>query len=183
MFYEAPHRVRETVAALAQALGGERMLVVARELTKKFEEIARLPLAEGEAWFDADANRVRGEFVLVVDAPDNAAGEAAQLTPESSAGSRRCLVELPPAAAARVVASVSGVARDLVYERATALKAQPRGRAKGACWGVPGALHPVKSGVAGLGAARPILGVHQADATPHGRSFSMALGFANGRQH
>ena len=123
VFYEAPHRVRETVASLAQALGGERMLVVARELTKKFEEIARLPLAEGEAWFEHDANRVRGEFVLVVDAPGKLPAEAAQLTPEIERWLAALLVELPPSAAARVVASVSGVAREIVYERATALKA------------------------------------------------------------
>ena len=49
-------------------LGGERELVVARELTKKFETIARMPLAEAAAWLAADANRERGEFVLLVDA-------------------------------------------------------------------------------------------------------------------
>ena len=58
------------MAALAEALAGERALVVAREITKKFETIARMPLAEASAWFAADANRERGEFVLLVDAPD-----------------------------------------------------------------------------------------------------------------
>ena len=69
VIYEAPHRVRATVAALGAALGGERSLVVAREITKKFETIARMPLAEAPGWFAADANRERGEFVLLVDAP------------------------------------------------------------------------------------------------------------------
>jgi 16S rRNA (cytidine1402-2'-O)-methyltransferase len=123
VFYEAPHRVRETVAALAQSLGGARMLVIARELTKKFEEIARLPLAQGDAWFAHDANRIRGEFVLVVDAPEKTL-EVPQLTPEIERWLAALLVELPPSAAARVVASASGVSRDVVYERATALKAQ-----------------------------------------------------------
>ena len=50
-------------------LGGARELVVAREITKKFETIARMPLADAAAWFAADANRERGEFVLIVDAP------------------------------------------------------------------------------------------------------------------
>ncbi len=124
VFYEAPHRVRETVVGLAQSLGGERTLVIARELTKKFEEIARLPLAEGDAWFMHDANRVRGEFVLVVDAPQERLGAEAQLTPQIERWLAALLLELPPSAAARVVASVSGVSRDLVYERATALKAR-----------------------------------------------------------
>ena len=100
------------------------MLVIARELTKKFEEIARLPLAQGDAWFAHDANRIRGEFVLVVDAPGTDLAEAPQLTPEIERWLAALLVELPPSAAARVVASASGVSRDVVYERATALKAQ-----------------------------------------------------------
>ena len=69
VIFEAPHRIRETVALLAASLPGERMLVIARELTKKFEQIARMPLSQGEAWLAEDANRVRGEFVLVIDAP------------------------------------------------------------------------------------------------------------------
>ncbi|HEY5861803.1 MAG TPA: 16S rRNA (cytidine(1402)-2'-O)-methyltransferase, partial [Casimicrobiaceae bacterium] len=55
--YEAPHRVRATVAELALALPGGRTLVVARELTKMFETIARVPLADGAAWLDAEPNR------------------------------------------------------------------------------------------------------------------------------
>ena len=122
VIYEAPHRVRETVLSLAQSLGGERMLIIARELTKKFEEIARLPLAAGEAWFEQDVNRTRGEFVLVVDAPDKADSGAAAITPEIERWLTALLAELPPSAAARVVAAASGVSRDAVYERATALK-------------------------------------------------------------
>lgn len=124
VIYEAPHRVRETVAGLAQSLGGERMLVIARELTKKFEEIARLPLAQADGWLGQDANRIRGEFVLVIDGPSASSIEVPQLTPEIERWLAALLLELPPSAAARVVASASGVPRDLVYERATALKGQ-----------------------------------------------------------
>ncbi len=63
--YEAPHRVRATVAELALALPGGRTLVVARELTKMFETIARVPLADGAAWLDAErqpaARRIRAD--------------------------------------------------------------------------------------------------------------------------
>jgi 16S rRNA (cytidine1402-2'-O)-methyltransferase len=124
VFYEAPHRIRETVAFLASVLEGERVLVVARELTKKFEQIARMPLAEGSAWLDEDANRVRGEFVLIVDAASEAPAADVQLTPDIERWLAALLVELPPAAASRVVASVSGVPRAIVYERATALKSR-----------------------------------------------------------
>ncbi len=121
VFYEAPHRVRATVDELAAVLPGDRMLVVARELTKTFETIAAMPLADAAAWFAGDANRERGEFVLVVDvAPD------AQVQAELGADALRWLValleELPPARAARVVAAVTGVPRAAVYARALAQK-------------------------------------------------------------
>ena len=109
--YEAPHRVRDTVAHLGEALGGERTLVVARELTKKFESITRTTLNEAPAWFAADPNHERGEFVLLVDAPP--AAEAIAGEPELDL--RRLLAalvaELPPARAARVAAAATGLPR------------------------------------------------------------------------
>jgi 16S rRNA (cytidine1402-2'-O)-methyltransferase len=123
VMYEAPHRVRATVADLLAALGKERALIVGRELTKTFETIARVLLADADAWFAADANRERGEFVLIVDAPDlrqDAASEV--LTADAERWLVALLGELPPARAARVVAAVAGVSRDAVYARALALK-------------------------------------------------------------
>ena len=122
-FYEAPHRVRAAIDDLLAALGPERMLVVARELTKSFETITRMPLAEAPAWVAADTNRERGEFVLIVDAPPAAVRNAqVALPPDAERWLVALLAELPPARAARIVASVSGVARDVVYARALALK-------------------------------------------------------------
>jgi 16S rRNA (cytidine1402-2'-O)-methyltransferase len=124
--YEAPHRVRATVAALREALGDERVLVVGRELTKRFEEIARLALGDADAWFAADANRERGEFVLVVDQP--ARERAPQALDEGVERWLSALLDdLPPSAAARVAAKASGVSRDALYERALALKARRGG--------------------------------------------------------
>lgn len=124
VFYEAPHRIRETVALLASSLAGDRLLVIGRELTKKFEQIARVRLADALAWFDADANRVRGEFVLVVDAPSSTSSPVAALDAELERWLGALLEEMSPAAASRVVSRVSGLPRDQVYARATALKAQ-----------------------------------------------------------
>ena len=64
--FESPHRVAQTLADLHAALG-ERDVVIARELTKMFESIARVPLADARAWIEADPDRTRGEFVLVVE--------------------------------------------------------------------------------------------------------------------
>lgn len=126
VIYEAPHRVRATVAALATALPGERSLVVAREITKKFETIAQMTLAEASAWFEADPNRERGEFVLLVDVPGApvAAGAEARLDVERLL--EALVVELPPARAARVAAAVTGLPRDALYAQALAMKPASR---------------------------------------------------------
>ena len=122
VMYEAPHRVAATVDDIVASFGDARTLVVAREITKAFETIALVRLGDAPAWFGADANRVRGEFVLIVDAP----GAEATTTPALDEAVERWLVallaELPPARAARVVAAVTGIARDVVYARAIAIK-------------------------------------------------------------
>ncbi len=121
VLFEAPHRVAATAADLLAVLGPERELVVARELTKTFETIARMPLAEAPDWFAGDANRQRGEFVLLVDAPPPRE-KAMALSAADELWLVALLAELPPARAARVVASVTGVSRDVVYTRAMELK-------------------------------------------------------------
>ena len=78
LFYEAPHRVRDTIADLKSCLGGARRIVIARELTKLFEAIHTCRLDEAEAWLIADANREKGEFVLIVEGAS--ADTAAQFT-------------------------------------------------------------------------------------------------------
>jgi len=122
--YEAPHRVRDTVVHLSAALGGERTLVIAREVTKKFESITQTTLNAAPAWFDADPNHERGEFVLLVDAPPKPEAVAV----ESALDMRRLLValivELPPARAARVAAAATGLPREALYAQAIALKAE-----------------------------------------------------------
>ena len=121
--YESPRRVRATVAAIAQALGGERTLVIVRELTKQFETIARMPLAEATTWLAADANRERGEFVLLVDAaPDVRVASADGGPVDARALLVALLAELPPTKAARIAAQVTGKPRDALYAEALSLK-------------------------------------------------------------
>jgi 16S rRNA (cytidine1402-2'-O)-methyltransferase len=123
VIYEAPHRVRATVSHLAATFGAERTLVVGRELTKAFETITRIVLGEADAWFAADPNRERGEFVLIVDvAPPSDAVSVDFLTADAERWLAALLDELPPARAARIVALVTGIKRDVVYARALALK-------------------------------------------------------------
>jgi 16S rRNA (cytidine1402-2'-O)-methyltransferase len=115
ILYEAPHRVRETVDDLLARFGGAREIVIARELTKKFEEVARLPLAEAPAWLQSGAHRQQGEFVLVL-------GPAPAVAAAGDAGAERVLdlllEVLPPGEAARIAARLTGAPRNALYRRA-----------------------------------------------------------------
>ncbi len=118
VFYEAPHRVLDSLADMAAVLGGERSCLIARELTKRFESLHELPLGEAAAWLEADADRQRGEFVLLVTPP------AAQAIDAATADRlmRVLLEELPPNQAARLAAKATGIDRQTLYRRALELK-------------------------------------------------------------
>ena len=118
VFYEAPHRVAETVADLAAVLGGTRELVIARELTKLFEQIVRLPLTDAAEWLAADDNRRRGEFVLIVGPPPPVTG----LPADAERVLRLLLEELPLKTAAKLAAEITGQPRNALYQRALELK-------------------------------------------------------------
>jgi 16S rRNA (cytidine1402-2'-O)-methyltransferase len=120
VFYEAPHRVIECVAALTAVLGGAREIVIARELTKLFETIHLCTLDQAEAWLAADANRQRGEFVLIV---SGARAEAQEGLPaEAERVLRLLLAQLPLKQAAALAAAISGARRNELYARALALR-------------------------------------------------------------
>ena len=117
VFYEAPHRVLETVADMAEVFG-ERTLVIARELTKLFETVHSLPLAEASDWLKEDSNRQRGEFVLIVSgAPDEAdSGEGERVL-------KLLLAEgLPTKQAAKLASAITGSPKNALYDLALALK-------------------------------------------------------------
>ena len=121
VFYEAPHRIASTLDDLAAALDPGRTLTIAREVTKTFETIASMPLSQARAWLDGDANRARGEFVLIVDEPRSKAPPDV-ISPEAQRLLGALVAELPPARAARVAAEVTGLPRDVLYAQALALK-------------------------------------------------------------
>ena len=77
VLFEAPHRIRETLADAIEILGGQRQGAVCREMTKTHEEIVRGSLTELETW--ANLKEMLGEITLVIAAPR--AGEISELTP------------------------------------------------------------------------------------------------------
>jgi 16S rRNA (cytidine1402-2'-O)-methyltransferase len=116
---EAPHRM----VALANDLTilGEREITVGRELTKQFEDIARLAAAHLPAWLQADPHRLRGEFVLVVH-PETATAPTEGLDTEALRVLGLLLAELPLKTAVKVCADISGLSRNAIYEAALALR-------------------------------------------------------------
>ena len=120
VLYEAPHRIVETVDALLLAFGPARQIVLARELTKQFEEIHRCPLADAPAWLAQDDHRQRGEFVLLIEAApavDDGEGDA-----EADRVLRILLAELPLKQAAALAAQLTGQKKNALYERALSMR-------------------------------------------------------------
>lgn len=119
VFYEAPHRVEECVADLRATLGGDRRIVLARELTKLFESLHACTLAEAGHWLAADPARRKGEFVLMVEG----AGETK--APAADAGRRVLEVlldELPLKNAVAVAVRLGAGGRKELYKLALQLK-------------------------------------------------------------
>ena len=121
VLFEAPHRIESLADALAAACGARRV-TICRELTKQFETVMTLPAADLPAWLAADANRTRGEFVLVVHAQPLAA-DAEEVARHDFALST-LLRELPLKQAVAIAAELTGAPRNALYSRALALKGQ-----------------------------------------------------------
>jgi len=110
VFFEAPHRLGATLAAMADAFGPQRPAVVCRELTKTYEEVRRGSVADLAAWA---AGEVLGEITVVVAGappapPMDAAAAGAEVRRMVAAGTRRT-------AAVAVVAAATGLPRHDVY--------------------------------------------------------------------
>lgn len=117
IFYEAPHRLKKTLQSMIEAFGEERRVVLARELTKRYEEYLRGTLGEALAW--AENETVRGEFVVLVAGNDHpeevpttevAADPIQQIDAEVARG-------LSTNAAIKLVAKQRGLKRQELYRQ------------------------------------------------------------------
>ena len=112
VFYESAHRIEESLADLCAAFGGERPAVLARELTKLFETVLDGTLANLQSRVQADPDQRKGEFVLVV----QGMGEDADAKLAEGRRVHAILArQLPPSAAAKLAAEITGAPRKALY--------------------------------------------------------------------
>jgi 16S rRNA (cytidine1402-2'-O)-methyltransferase len=121
VFYEAPHRILECVSDLQNVFGDQREVVLARELTKLFENIHRCRLGDALAWLTADSNHQRGEFVVLLAGAENASSNSAIEIDKTLAV---LLAELPLKQAVQLAVKMTGGHKNELYQRALELKEQ-----------------------------------------------------------
>jgi len=113
VFYEAPHRVLDSLNEMVQSFGQEREAVLVKELSKVFETVYRDSLGGIVKWLSAGAGRQKGEFVLVVQGappPDDNV-----LTPEVKRIFQLLGKELPLKKAAKLTSEITGVSKNSLY--------------------------------------------------------------------
>ncbi|KRL28379.1 s-adenosylmethionine-dependent methyltransferase, yral family [Limosilactobacillus frumenti DSM 13145] len=116
IFYEAPHRLVKTLAVMTEVLGGERPVVIARELTKRYEEFTRGTLAEVHEYFKN--HQIKGEFVIIVQGNEHPEedNDNQQGTPMEQID-RAIADGLTTNAAIKLVAKQNGLNRQKLYKQ------------------------------------------------------------------
>lgn len=126
VLYESPHRLEACIRDMLAVCGPSRLLTIARELTKRFEQVVTLPLNQVPAWLDEDSHRSQGEFVLIVHEAEQQ--ETTELDASAGVLLDALLETVSVRDAARVAAKVTGLPRDTLY--ALALERQRRAGAE-----------------------------------------------------
>jgi len=120
VFYEAPHRILESIVDMAKILGGERRVTFMRELTKTFETIYSCNLQDAATWLLADANQQRGEFVLLVEAAEVKVAD--EMHEETLRILTLLMAELPLKQAVSLAVEITREKKNDLYEFALTLK-------------------------------------------------------------
>ena len=119
VFYDAPRRAIDTVRDIVTTLGGERYIVIARELTKTFETIHSDTAENFLAWLEQDANQLKGEMVLIIEGYKAVENE---ISAEVINTLKLLLAEMKPKKACAITAEIYGVKKNALYEVALSLK-------------------------------------------------------------
>ncbi|MGL5005173.1 MAG: 16S rRNA (cytidine(1402)-2'-O)-methyltransferase, partial [Casimicrobium sp.] len=121
VFFESPHRAEKTLVRCGALLPADRRVVIARELTKKFETITAIAAGDLGEWLRNNEAQMRGEFVIVVDAKATKSN-ATQTLFDSKTLMKALLEELPASKAAKVASKLTGEPRSVLFELAESLK-------------------------------------------------------------
>jgi 16S rRNA (cytidine1402-2'-O)-methyltransferase len=119
VFYDAPRRAIDTVEDIVKVLGGDRLVVISRELTKTFETIHSDTAENLLAWLNEDPNQLKGEMVLII--------EGNKIDPNAIPAKaidtlKLLLEEMKPKKACAITAEIYGVKKNALYEIALSLK-------------------------------------------------------------
>lgn len=120
LLLEAPHRIEALAKDLASL--GERPVTIGRELTKQFEEVARIPAAELPAWLSQGPHRTRGEFALLVHPAPATNSDEEPLDANTRRTLTLLLSALPVKTAVKICAEITGASRNALYAWALANK-------------------------------------------------------------
>ena len=116
VFHEAPHKLRPTLADMAEIFGAERKIALCRELTKLHEDTMRTTLGEAVSWYES--NEPRGEYVLVVAGREKSDAPAVTLKDAVQMVLRKKAEGMKMKEAVRQVADDTGIARNELYDAA-----------------------------------------------------------------
>jgi len=119
VFYDAPRRAIDTVEDIVNVLGGERNVVIARELTKTFETVHSDTAANLLAWLQEDPNQLKGEMVLIIEGHKVDANE---IPAKAIATLKLLLAEMKPKTACAITAEIYSVKKNSLYDIALSLK-------------------------------------------------------------
>ncbi len=120
IFYETPHRILESLEDMLQVFGGEREVVIARELTKMFETVYSATLSELVDWVRNDANQQRGEIVLMMKGAETVPAETGVISVDHIL--TILLADLPLKQAVELAGKMTGKRKNDIYQRALELK-------------------------------------------------------------
>lgn len=121
VMFESPHRLAALMHDLLEVCGATRQVTLARELTKRFEDVVTMALGDVAAWLEGDDHRSQGEFVVIVHAPPEVPADQADAA-QADTLLEALLETVSVRDAARVAARVTGLPKDALYSRALALK-------------------------------------------------------------
>ena len=113
VLYEAPHRIGDLLGLLSRSLEANRRVVIAREITKRFEEVSTLEAKDLPAW--ASTHEPKGEYVILVDERAHDSQEEERPDEVTLRWAKLIAKELPASRAAAIAAKASGVHRDAIY--------------------------------------------------------------------